>query len=406
MLIAVAFACWAVDCRALWHSPADGPESDRLQGRAADRRHRPSLYADHPRDPRPASVRDRRADDGPPARLRAERAGRRPRRRARVRQGHVGARGARALAEGPDRPARHWIEVGQPEERRLVKASGRADRVSVYAFSHGAPVWWAGLGHRVARAGNVEAWQIPAEQSRELAALAQRGMQLQVNRQDGVVCVGRRRALGRDHAAAPVARAAMSDADSGRGRSRCSISGSARPATPSTAGPARLVREGRRLRRRDRASASARRSSRPCAASSRPGPTRRARRWRRSSCSTSSRATPFAARRAPSPATRARWRRRAAMVGARQDEALPGFMRAFVYLPFEHAEGLAMQDEAVRLFTRLVVEDARRSRRARLRAPAPRRDRALRPLPAPQRDPRPPVDGRGDRVPEAARLGF
>jgi uncharacterized protein YaeQ len=36
----------------------------------------------------------------------------------------------------------HWIEVGQPEERRLVKASGRADRVSVYAFSHGAPAWW------------------------------------------------------------------------------------------------------------------------------------------------------------------------------------------------------------------------------------------------------------------------
>ncbi|MEO6896637.1 MAG: YaeQ family protein, partial [Caldimonas sp.] len=76
----------------------------------------------------------------------------------------------------------HWIEVGQPEERRLVKASGRADKVSVYAFSHGAPVWWAGLGNRVGRAGNVEAWQIPSEQSRELAALAQRGMRLQVNR--------------------------------------------------------------------------------------------------------------------------------------------------------------------------------------------------------------------------------
>ncbi len=43
------------------------------------------------------------------------------------------------------------------------------------------------------------------------------------------------------------------------------------------------------------------------------------------------------------------------MVGARQDEALPPFMRAFVYLPFEHAEGLAMQDEAVRLFKRLVA---------------------------------------------------
>jgi len=44
------------------------------------------------------------------------------------------------------------------------------------------------------------------------------------------------------------------------------------------------------------------------------------------------------------------------MVGSRQDEALAPFMRAFVYLPFEHAEGLAMQDEAIRLFTRLVGE--------------------------------------------------
>ena len=44
-----------------------------------------------------------------------------------------------------------------------------------------------------------------------------------------------------------------------------------------------------------------------------------------------------------------------AMVGTHQDEALPPFMRAFVYMPFEHAEGLAMQDEAVRLFSRLTL---------------------------------------------------
>jgi uncharacterized protein (DUF924 family) len=44
------------------------------------------------------------------------------------------------------------------------------------------------------------------------------------------------------------------------------------------------------------------------------------------------------------------------MVGSRQDLALAPFMRAFVYLPFEHAEGLAMQDEAVRLFGRLASE--------------------------------------------------
>ena len=70
-----------------------------------------------------------------------------------------------------------------------VKASGRADRVSVYAFSHGAPAWWAGLGNRVRRAANVEAWLIPSERSRELAALAGRSMQLQINRQDGEVWI-------------------------------------------------------------------------------------------------------------------------------------------------------------------------------------------------------------------------
>jgi len=46
------------------------------------------------------------------------------------------------------------------------------------------------------------------------------------------------------------------------------------------------------------------------------------------------------------------------MVGARQDQALPAFMRGFVYLPFEHAESLAMQDEAIRLLRRLCDESA------------------------------------------------
>jgi len=82
-----------------------------------------------------------------------------------------------------------WIEVGQPEERRLAKASGRADRVSVFAFAGSAALWWAGLGGRIARAGNIEAWRIAPEESRELARLASRSMQLQVNRQDGSVYV-------------------------------------------------------------------------------------------------------------------------------------------------------------------------------------------------------------------------
>ena len=45
-----------------------------------------------------------------------------------------------------------------------------------------------------------------------------------------------------------------------------------------------------------------------------------------------------------------------ALVGSRQDESLAPLRRAFAYLPFEHAEGLAMQDEAIRLFEKLVAQ--------------------------------------------------
>lgn len=41
------------------------------------------------------------------------------------------------------------------------------------------------------------------------------------------------------------------------------------------------------------------------------------------------------------------------MIDAGEDQALAPFQRAFVYMPLEHAEDLAMQERAVALFTRL-----------------------------------------------------
>ena len=84
----------------------------------------------------------------------------------------------------------HWIEVGQPDERRLMKASGRSARVSVLAFSPGTPIWWNGIAGKVGRARNIAIWQIAALQSRALAQLAQRSMQLQLSVQDGVAWLG------------------------------------------------------------------------------------------------------------------------------------------------------------------------------------------------------------------------
>jgi uncharacterized protein YaeQ len=83
----------------------------------------------------------------------------------------------------------HWLEVGQPDERRLARACGRAERVTLYAYGSGAPVWWAGLAGKVARLRNLAVWQLPTTQARSLASMAARSMQWQVTVQDGQVWV-------------------------------------------------------------------------------------------------------------------------------------------------------------------------------------------------------------------------
>ncbi len=81
----------------------------------------------------------------------------------------------------------HWIDVGQPEDKRLMRASGRAERVSVYSFASSTPVWWKTMESKLSRAGNLAVWQIEAAQSQALVKLANRTMQLQVTVQDGTV---------------------------------------------------------------------------------------------------------------------------------------------------------------------------------------------------------------------------
>ncbi len=83
-----------------------------------------------------------------------------------------------------------WIDLGQPDDKRIVKASPRAERVAVYSFTHSTPIWWKGIANKITRTSNVTVWQVPAEQSQALAKLAQRTMQLQVTVQDGTVWVG------------------------------------------------------------------------------------------------------------------------------------------------------------------------------------------------------------------------
>ncbi|MBI3284208.1 MAG: YaeQ family protein [Burkholderiales bacterium] len=82
-----------------------------------------------------------------------------------------------------------WVEVGQPDDRRLLKACGRAGQVLVYCYSNTCDIWWKQMNSRLERAKNLRVMQVPAQQSQALEKLAQRNMQLQCTIQDGQIWI-------------------------------------------------------------------------------------------------------------------------------------------------------------------------------------------------------------------------
>ncbi|MFN5699689.1 MAG: YaeQ family protein [Betaproteobacteria bacterium] len=82
---------------------------------------------------------------------------------------------------------RLWVEVGQPEERPLLKACQKADMVKVYAFHHAAEVWWKGIETKLTRLDKLQVYRVPTQASQELAAMAARSMHVQATVQDGAV---------------------------------------------------------------------------------------------------------------------------------------------------------------------------------------------------------------------------
>jgi len=81
----------------------------------------------------------------------------------------------------------HWIEVGLPDEKSMLRACGRAARVTVYAYGSGVELWWKPLAQRLERAKNLKVWSIPPSASQGLGRLTARSMQLQCTIQEGQV---------------------------------------------------------------------------------------------------------------------------------------------------------------------------------------------------------------------------
>jgi uncharacterized protein YaeQ len=79
-----------------------------------------------------------------------------------------------------------WIEVGLPDERRVRKACGVADRVVVLAYGgRGAELWWGKAASELKRCRNLDVVALPLSTTAALATMAAPRMELQYMVQDG-----------------------------------------------------------------------------------------------------------------------------------------------------------------------------------------------------------------------------
>jgi len=80
-----------------------------------------------------------------------------------------------------------WIDVGQPDDKRIRRACGRAAQVFVYSYGGGAGLWWDQIGGKLERTRNLTVIRLPVATTQALAKLARRNMQLHCIIQDGQV---------------------------------------------------------------------------------------------------------------------------------------------------------------------------------------------------------------------------
>ena len=83
-----------------------------------------------------------------------------------------------------------WIYVGQPDERWLRKASGRAKRVIVISYGDRvADMWWEQNRKTLEKLPNLTVYRLSSGDMQALAGLVSRSMNLQCTIQEGEVLI-------------------------------------------------------------------------------------------------------------------------------------------------------------------------------------------------------------------------
>jgi len=77
-----------------------------------------------------------------------------------------------------------WIDLGQPDAKRIKKACGRSEKVMIYTYQEGmATSWWKQIKTSLTRFSNLQVVHLDIDG--DIAHLAKRAMSLQANISDG-----------------------------------------------------------------------------------------------------------------------------------------------------------------------------------------------------------------------------
>lgn len=82
-----------------------------------------------------------------------------------------------------------WIDLGQPDEKWVRKACGRADDVVLLSYGRAADIWWSGVASKLGRQDKLTVLNLDPEVAPALAELCERSMRLQCTIQDGELWV-------------------------------------------------------------------------------------------------------------------------------------------------------------------------------------------------------------------------
>lgn len=78
-----------------------------------------------------------------------------------------------------------WIELGQPDEKRLKKACNKAKHTHLYGYSSPFDVYWKQNTNKLAQYNNLTVERFNYETLEKITALLERNIEIQASIQDG-----------------------------------------------------------------------------------------------------------------------------------------------------------------------------------------------------------------------------